>query len=127
MKEKLEKLLENSQSNYYSYPVAAILECNDGTLIPGVNIETSSPSAGICAERNAIYSAIARGYNKNDFKRIHLMAKSNKEIMPCFICRQTLVDYCKKDMEIVSYFENKQSIKTVEQLCVYTFSENDLK
>lgn len=126
MKEKLEKLLENSKSKYFNYPVAAILECMDGSLYNGVNVETSSPQAGICAERCAIYSAIADGKDTNDFKRIYLMAKSNKEITPCFICRQTLIDYCNKDVEIVCYFEDKTSIKTVEELCVYAFSGEDL-
>lgn len=126
MKEKLEKLLENSKSKYFNYPVASILECMDGSLYNGVNVETSSPQAGICAERCAIYSAIADGKDINDFKRIHLMAKSNKEITPCFICRQTLIDYCNKNVEIVCYFEDKISIKTVEELCVYAFSGEDL-
>lgn len=126
MKEKLEELLKNSKSKYFNYPVAAILECTDGSLYNGVNVETSSPQAGICAERCAIYSAIADGKDINDFKRIHLMAKSNKEITPCFICRQTLIDYCNKNVEIVCYFEDKTSIKTVEELCVYAFSGEDL-
>lgn len=126
MKEKLEELLKNSKSRYFNYPVAAILECNDGTLFNGVNVETSSPQAGICAERCAIYSAIASGKDKNDFKKIHLMAKSDKEITPCFICRQTLIDYCNKNVEIICYFENKTSVKTVEELCVYAFSGEDL-
>ena len=126
MKEKLEKLLKNSKSKYFNYPVAAILECTDGSLYNGVNVETSSPQAGICAERCAIYSAIADGKDINDFKRIHLMAKSNKEITPCFICRQTLIDYCNKDVEIVCYFEDKTSVRTVEELCVYAFSGEDL-
>ena len=33
-----------------------------------VNVETSSPAAGICAERNALYSAIAAGYKKGEIK-----------------------------------------------------------
>lgn len=126
MKEKLEQLLKNSKSKYFNYPVAAILECTDGSLYNGVNVETSSPQAGICAERCAIYSAIADGKNKEDFLKIHLMAKSNKEITPCFICRQTLIDYLNKDVEIICYFDNKTSIKTVEELCVYAFSGDDL-
>ena len=126
MKENLEELLKNSKSKYFNYPVAAILECTDGSLYNGVNVETSSPQAGICAERCAIYSAIADGKDINDFKRIHLMAKSNKEITPCFICRQTLIDYCNKDVEIICYFKDKTSIKTVEELCVFAFSGEDL-
>lgn len=126
MKEKLLELLNNSKSNYFNYPVACILECKDGTLYPGVNVETSSPAAGICAERNAIYSAIARGKDKNDFKAIHLMAKKNTNITPCFICRQTLVDFCNPDMEIITYYNNQTSIKTVKELTPYSFSEEDL-
>lgn len=127
MKEKLEKLLLNSKSNYFKYPVAAILECYDGTLFNGVNIETSSPAAGICAERCAIYNAIANGYNKDDFKAIHLMAKSDKMITPCFICRQTIVDYCNKDLKIISYYGLNKKEFTIDELCVYAFSDEDLK
>lgn len=127
MKEKLEKLLSNSKSSYYNYPVSAILECKDNKLFNGVNIETSSPQSGICAERCAIYSAIANGYNKDDFKAIHLMAKSGKKITPCFVCRQTLIDYCNEDLKIISYYNGKTEEFTVGDLCVYTFSDKDLK
>ncbi len=126
MKEQLQKLLENAKSPYYNYPVAAILECNDGTLYPGVNVETSSPNSGICAERCAIYSAIANGKNKDDFKRIHLMDGKNKKITPCFICRQTLIDYCNPDLEVITYYGNNTSIKTVAELTPYAFGEEDL-
>ena len=126
MKEELIKLIKNTKSNYYNFPVVAILECNDGTLFNGVNVETSSPASGICAERCAIYSAIANGYDKDDFKAIHLMAKKNSNITPCFICRQTLIDYCNKDLKIITYFNNETSIKAVEELTPYSFSEEDL-
>ena len=126
MKEKLEVLLNNSKSKYFNYPVAAILECRDGSLFNGVNVETSSPASGICAERCAIYSAIANGKDKDDFKTIHLMAKKNTNITPCFICRQTLIDYCNPDMEIITYFNDETSVKTVKELTPYSFSEEDL-
>ena len=62
MLEKLRKLIENSYSPVYKYYVAAILECTNGQTFTGVNVETSSPASGMCAERNALYSAIAHGY-----------------------------------------------------------------
>lgn len=127
MREKLDLLLERSKSTYFNYPVSAILECNDGTLFNGVNIETASPQAGICAERNAIFSALSNGYDKDDFKRIHLKAKTNKELYPCFICRQALVEFCHKDMEIIIYYDNTEKIITVEELTPYSFSGDDLK
>lgn len=127
MEEKLDMLLERSQSKYFNYPVSAILECLDGNLFYGVNVETASPQAGICAERNAIFSAISCGYQKKDFKRLYLKAKTNKELYPCFICRQALVEFCEEDMEIVIYFEDDKKIVTVKELTPFSFSGDDLK
>ena len=128
MKEKLLKLIKNCKSNYYNYPVVAILECYDGTLFNGVNIETSSPAAGICAERCAIYSAIANGYNKKDFKALHIMAASCKIVYPCMICRQTLIDYCPKALDIISYDADSDDVvhSNIDELTPYSFSEDDL-
>ena len=64
MEEKLRELLNNSYTPYYKYPVASVVVMKDGKEFYGVNVETSSPAAGICAERNAIYSAITSGYGK---------------------------------------------------------------
>ena len=128
MFEKLNKLIENSCSKYYNYPVAAILECSNGKLYPGVNIETSSPQSGICAERCAIFSAIADGLNKEYFKRIYLLNKTEDIITPCFICRQALSDYCHHDLEIISYNilgESKTYI--LKDLIPNGFGEDNLK
>lgn len=127
MREKLDLLLKKSKSTYFHYPVSAILECNDGTLFYGVNIETASPQAGICAERNAIFSAISNGYQKGDFKRLHLKAGTNQVLYPCFICRQALVEFCDLDLEIVIYSEEGEKKITVEELTPYCFSGADLR
>lgn len=127
MFEKLNKLIENSCSKYFNYPVACILECNDGTFYNGVNVETSSPQAGICAERNAMFSALSDGKNKDNFIRIYLLNKTNNIITPCFVCRQALNDYCNPALEIVS-FNNLGEYKTyiLRDLCPNAFKEDDL-
>lgn len=129
MKEELIKLIKNTKSKYYNYPVVAILECYDGKIFNGVNIETSSPAAGICAERCAIYSAIANGYNKKDFKAIHIGAASCEIVYPCMICRQTLIDYCPKDMDIILYDLDSNNIKhtLIDELAPFSFSDEDLQ
>lgn len=127
MKEKLDLLLKRSQSTYFHYPVAAILECVDGTLFYGVNVETASPQAGVCAERNAIYSAISNGYTQKDFKKLYLKAESNQCLYPCFICRQALVEFCSSDMEIIVYYEDCEKHITVKDLTPYAFSGDDLR
>lgn len=125
---KLNEIIENSGSKYYNYPVSAILECNDGKLYAGVNIETSSPAAGICAERNAIFSAITAGYKKDDFKRIYILNKTDKFITPCFICRQALSDFCNPDLEIISFnIKGESKNFLLNDLIPNSFGEDDLK
>ncbi len=125
---KLNKVIENSSSKYYHYPVAAILECTDGTLYSGVNIETSSPGAGICAERCAVFYAMANGFRKEHFKRIYLFNKTENIITPCYVCRQALNDYCNPDLEIVSFnIVGESKMYRLGDLLIESFEEGSLK
>ena len=90
MREKLEKLLNNSYAKYSNFRVACICVMNDGNEISGVNVENASYGATICAERVAITGAIAKGYKKGDFKELHIMVDSDKIGTPCFMCRQVI-------------------------------------
>lgn len=125
MIEELKELLNNSKSKYYNFNVSSVLVTKDGKKFYGVNVETSSPAAGVCAERNALFNAIAKGYKKYDFLELHIMA--NKAITPCFVCRQALIDYLDVDTKIYTYTPNGlENIYTLEQLAPNSFSEGDL-
>ncbi len=127
MYNELKELIKNAKTKVYKFPVAAIVECIDGSIYKGVNIETSSPASGICAERNALYQAIADGKNKEDFKRIYILNETEKNITPCFICRQALYDFCNSNIEIISYNNSGLEQKFIlNELCPYPFSEDDL-
>lgn len=126
MKEELLNLLNNSKSIYFNFPVSAIIVCKNGDKFYGVNVETSSPSAGICAERNALFNAITNGVNKEDISEIHVM--SNNAVYPCFICRQALIDYCDMNTLIVIYNRDLEVNRLfLKELCNYSFSSEDLK
>ena len=128
MFEKLKKLKENSYSNISNYKTACIVEMIDGKFFEGVNVENPSFKDGLCAEQVAIGTAIAEGYTKGEFTKLYLIGSSKHSITPCFLCRQYLVELFNKDSEIISYdFEGKETIYKVEDLCPYTFSEEDLK
>ena len=78
MKEELIELLDKAYAPYSKFHVAAIIEMKDGNLIKGVNVENASYGASICAERNAITTAITMGYKKGDFKNIYIMVSGAK-------------------------------------------------
>ena len=127
MKEKLLKLQENSYCEYSHFSVSSIVVMKDGKEFNGVNVEDASTRAGSCAERVAIFSAIAAGYKKGDFKEINIMVSGDKVSTPCFVCRQMIVELCDKDVIINCYNKNGDSKTfTVEELCPYPFDEDDL-
>ena len=126
MKEKLEKLLENSHAIYSNYRVSCVCIMNDGRTFDGVNVENASFGATICAERNAITSAVAAGYKKGDFKELHVMVDSEKMGHPCFVCRQVITEFFRDNDKIYVYSKKNMEVYHVSELCPYPFSEDNL-
>ena len=128
MREKLVSLLENSYSPYYHFRVAAIAVMKDGREFYGVNVENASYGATICAERSAILSAVSAGYKRGDFKELYVMCDNDKIGMPCFICRMVITEFFDKKASIICMNpKGDEEIHTVEELCPYSFSDEDLK
>ena len=126
MREKLEKLLNNSYAKYSHYRVSCICVMKDGNEISGVNVENASYGATICAERVAITNAIAKGYKKGDFKELHVMVDSDIIGMPCFMCRQVISEFFDKEAKIYAYSRNEVKEFTVAEICPYPFNEDNL-
>jgi len=126
MREKLEKLLNNSYSKYSGYSVSAICIMNDGKEFNGVNVENASYGATICAESVAITNAITKGYKKGDVKELHVMVKSEKLGTPCFVCRQVISEFFNEESVIKIYSSNDEKEYLVKELCPYPFSEENL-
>ena len=90
----------NSYSPYSSFPVGAALLCADGSVFCGCNVENSSYSATVCAERTALVSAVAAG--KRDFSAIAIYTpRACAGFVPCAVCLQALSELCAGSLEIV--------------------------
>lgn len=128
MKEKLLKLLENSYSPYSHFRVASIAVMKDGREFGGVNVENASYGASICAERSAILNAISAGYKRHDFEALYVMCDNEKIGMSCFMCRMVISEMFEPDKKIIAMNPNgEEEVHTVEELCPYPFSDEDLK
>ena len=127
MIEKLQELLNNSYSPYSNFPVAAVVVTKDGKEFSGVNVEDASYRAGACAERVALFSALAAGYKKKDFKEIHIMTKSDDYGTPCGTCRQLIYELCDSNTLVRCYrHTGEYNDYSVSELCPYFFGEDDL-
>ena len=100
----------NSYSPYSKYKVGAAVLTDDDTIISGCNVESSSYSLTCCAERVAIFSAIAQGHNK--FKALAVITKNGGT--PCGACRQVIWDLC-GDIPIYIADENDKVEETTSK------------
>lgn len=127
MKEKLIKLLDNAYSPYSKFCVACIVEMKDKQQFSGVNVENASYGATLCAERNAISTAITNGYKKGDFAKLYVMVASDKISSCCFLCRQVIVEFFDENADVILMSKNNEKKLKVFELCPFPFSESDLK
>ena len=93
-----EKAAKNSYSPYSRFPVGAALECRDGTVYTGCNVENAALGSTICAERTAAVKAVSEGHT--DFSRIAIWGEGRDYCMPCGARRQFLAEFS-IDMEVL--------------------------
>lgn len=91
-------MLDRAYIPYSHFPVGAALECSDGTVFTGCNIENAGYSPTICAERTAVAKAVSEGHR--DFVRIAIAGKSKDYCVPCGVCRQVLQEFA-PDLEVI--------------------------
>ena len=107
-KEILDKLIEqaskgmqNSYSPYSKFKVGAAVLGESGKIYFGTNIENASFGVTICAERCAIFSAIAAG--EKEIKAIVIVFKQKglgPLSTPCGACRQVMAEFGSQDMPV---------------------------
>lgn len=82
---------KNAYVPYSKFAVGAALECRNGKIFTGCNVENAALGDTICAERTACVKAVSEGYT--DFLRIAVFAESEGYCMPCGSCRQFLSEF----------------------------------
>ena len=75
---------------YSHFPVGAAVRTADGRVFVGCNVENASYGLTICAERNAVFAAVAQGHRR--FQTIALATAGGAT--PCGACRQVLAEFC---------------------------------
>mgnify|MGYP003295709165 CR=1 FL=1 len=121
-KELIEKAKEASTRAYAPYSkfhVGAALLTESGKVFQGCNVENVSFGATNCAERTAIFSAVASGERK--FKKIVIFVDRKEFTPPCGMCRQVIAEFA-PDMEILlANNEDKVLRTTIKELLPMSF------
>lgn len=91
---------KNAYIAYSNFPVGAAILLPDGTIQTGVNVENRSFGATNCAERTAMFAAVAKGYRT--FLAIAIATpKAEYPVGPCGICRQVLSEFAPETTPVV--------------------------
>lgn len=105
---------------YSHFPVGAVLIDENGRKFKGVNMENSSFGLSLCAERNAISTAVTEGMK--EMKVIVVTGNTEDPISPCGACRQVMSEFAGKDTIIVlSNYKKDYKVYTMDELLPYSF------
>ena len=119
------KALANSRAPYSHYNVGAAALFDSGKIYTGANVEVATLSGTICAERNAIFHAVAEGEDK--LLAVAIVggkdAKREEYCTPCGICRQVMREFAAgENMLILSAKEPDDYMEhTLEELLPQSF------
>ena len=84
---------------YSGFHVGAALWTSNGAIFTGCNVENASYGLTNCAERTAIFTAVAAGQKR--FKAIAIVADGKQKPYPCGACRQVLAEFCGPDFPVI--------------------------
>lgn len=101
--EAASRTMKNSYSPYSKFKVGAALLAGSGKIYGGTNIENASYGLTNCAERTALFSAVAAGERQFDALVIVFSQKDLGPLStPCGACRQALAEFCSPDMPVLT-------------------------
>ena len=95
------KAWDNAYSPYSKYKVgAAVVSAATGRIYSGCNVENASYGATICAERNAITTALA-AEGKLGIDLLIVVSDDEPPAPPCAVCLQVIAEFARPETEVI--------------------------
>lgn len=117
--------MEKAYAPYSDFKVGAALLSGDGRCFSGCNVENASFGAAICAERNAMTTAVSCGCTS--VSKIAIVSSGGGFTYPCGICRQFLGEFMEENGTVLLY-DKEKGIKEIPfyELFPFPFDKNSL-
>jgi cytidine deaminase len=105
---------------YSGFPVGAAVLASDGSIASGCNVENASYGLTLCAERNAIFRAVADG--ATSIVALALYTSTPEPVTPCGACRQVIAEFG-RDVRVRSICAGTGCVDyTLDELLPHRFS-----
>jgi cytidine deaminase len=113
-----------SYSPYSRYPVGAAVLIEGGKIFTGTNIENSSYSLTLCAERVAVSKAVSQGHHR--IQAVAVVCAAGNECMPCGACRQVIFEFSLDAKIVIEVRNGEPKVISINELLPLPFSAKDL-
>ena len=117
--ELAKKARSHAYAPYSGFAVGAAALAPDGRVFLGCNIENASYGLTNCAERTAIFSAVAAGVQR--FAALAVVADGELPCSPCGACRQVIAEFAVERI-LLANLAGKRRVVTKEELLPFAFS-----
>lgn len=118
---KAKEASSNAYAKYSDFKVGACVLFESGEIYTGCNVENASYGLSLCAERNAISTAIANG-EKSKIKAVAIFSPNSSLCSPCGACRQWIYELKSDNTQIILADKNSEPvIYTIEELLPHGF------
>jgi len=105
------KAADFAYAPYSKFRVGAALLADDGTVFSGCNVENRSFGLTICAERNAVVTAVGAG--RRSFLALAVSTPdSDYPVAPCGACRQVLSEFMLPASPVIFGGSKGEKVKT---------------
>lgn len=92
---------DKAYAPYSNFQVGAAVLTRDGRQFSGCNVENAAYGLCNCAERTALFSAMAAGCRPGDFVALAVIADTPEPVSPCGACRQVMAELCDGEMPVL--------------------------
>jgi len=92
----------NAYCPYSEFAVGAAVRRVDGRVYAAANVENASLGLSVCAERNAIATAVADGMRPGELEAVAVIADTKTPIVPCGACLQVIAEFAAESCLIIT-------------------------
>jgi cytidine deaminase len=109
--------VKRAYAPYSKFRVGAAVLTKKGNIFSGCNIENSSYGLTVCAERVAIFSAIAQESGEDmEIRGIAISCEQNSLCSPCGACRQVIYEFGRNAIVLFQGSNGMQEARITELL-----------
>lgn len=111
--EAARRVAGNAYCPYSQFPVGAAVITHDGDIYAGCNVENASFGLACCAERSALFAAVAAGVRRQHIAAMAIYTPGPKSYTSCGACRQVINELVPAEAPVLSTCDDPEQQRSL--------------